>query len=692
MNLAALFAPRSIALIGASSKNGSVGNDVLKNLKSCGFAGKIFPVNPKVKELYGLAVFSDISELREAVDLLILAIPAEKIPAVLRQAGRLQVKAAIVLSAGFKEVGKLALEEEVAKICREQDIALLGPNCLGLMNPSLSLNASFAPEMPAAGSVAFLSQSGALGAAVLDMATEKALGFSYFVSLGNKALLSELDFFRYFDADPSTRVICCYIESLDQAEEWLRLLREEKFETPIVVLKSGRTQAGSRAAHSHTGALNTGDVAYQALFDQTGVFRAETVEEMLDLASLFSIMSYPSRLIHNVALLTNAGGPAVLATDVFEAAGLPLAQLSEKSQVAFQTLLPKAASRANPVDILGDASAELYASALEILLADEAIDAVTVLITPQSMTDSLAIAQNIVALQQENKKPVVTILMGGKSVEAARQVLRLNHQAVFAYPEAAARALVQLQKFSQQLQRKFHPLPNFSDVRKAAVQEILQKLYQERRKNCSEWEARQILSAYNFSLVPATLWQPGNDFSQLENHKKYVIKILSPDILHKTEVAGVKVNLSATEVPVETEKMWQRIQAQQPSAKLEGILIAEMIDEGIEMILGAEKNPLGKMMMFGWGGIYVELLKDVQFRFFPITFEDSLAMFEKLKVYPLLTGFRGAEKVDLLPLLETMARLSQLLNDFPEIQELDMNPIKVSPKRSVILDARIVLE
>lgn len=691
MNIAALISPRSIALVGASSKTGSVGNDVLKNLVTAGFAGKIFPINPKVKELYGLRVLADISELTEAIDLLIVAIPAAKVPAVLRQASAHQVQAAIILSAGFKEVGALELEKEIVAICQEADIALLGPNCLGLMNPSLSLNASFAPVMPEAGPIAFLSQSGALGAAVLDIAKERGLGFSQFVSLGNKAALSEIDLLKYFATDPSTKVICCYVEALDSAQDWLQLLRQEQMKKPIIILKSGRTLAGSQAAHSHTGALNTGDNAYQALFAQAGIIRAESLAEMLDYAAMFMPNSY-QKVIRNVAVLTNAGGPAVLATDVLEAGGLALSKFSEATKTKFQSFLPAAASLANPVDLLGDASADLYSQALSVLFAADEVDSICLLLTPQSMTDPLAIAQNILAVSEHSSKPLALCFMGAATVHEAREVLRLNHQALFEYPESAAKALLQLQAFSLHLQQTFHPLPYFADVKKTQVAQLISHIRASGRKQADEWEAREILSAYHLPLVKAELWQAAEVFPEFSDSKQYAIKIVSPDILHKTEVAGVKTKLQASELEEAATSMLKSVAQKRPTAKLKGILISEMLTDGLEMILGYQKNPLGQMLMFGWGGIYVELLKDVQFRFLPLAIEDSKAMIDQLQCQPLFYGFRGREKVDLLPVVETMTRLSQLLTDFPAIAELDINPLKVYPDHCVALDVRIVLE
>lgn len=455
MNLDALFYPKSVAIIGASSREKTVGNDVVKNLVTQGFAGAIYPVNPKIDELYGRKVYHSVAEIDGEVDLVVLAIPAKFVAQEIKNIANKGAKAAIVISAGFKEMGNLELEEQLAGTCNDLGITLVGPNCLGAINAEHSMNASFAAVMPPVGDVAFFSQSGALCTAVLDYAKDLGIGFSKFLSIGNKAALSELDLIKYLHADPKTKVIAMYAESLENAPELIKTLRElnrGNNPKPVIVLKSGKTAAGAGAIASHTGSLSSGDSAYQALFAQAGIIRANTISELFDLAQVFSMNQLQT--VKKVTIVTNAGGPGVLTTDAVIESGLELADLAPETVTKLRSFLPAAASTHNPVDVLGDAVGEVYEKTIDVLAEDQNTDAIILLLTPQSMTEPAKTAQAVVEMRKISQKPIVVSLMGRALVADGVKILQENKIATTAFPEPAALALAKFARFANWSQTK----------------------------------------------------------------------------------------------------------------------------------------------------------------------------------------------------------------------------------------------
>lgn len=705
MSYQALFYPKNIAIIGASRKVKTVGNDIVKNLVTQGFAGGIFPVNPNAENLYGKTVYASVADIPSEIDLVIVCVPAKFVTQVVTEAHEKGAQAAIVISAGCKEIGNIELERELTKICQKKNMSLVGPNCLGIINPEIKMNASFASVMPKPGNVAFVSQSGALCTAVLDYAQDLGIGFSKFMSIGNKADINELKLLRYFAEDEHTKVIALYVEQLENAPELIDAVKSISTgpkAKPVIMLKSGRTTEGSSAIASHTGSLSGGDAAYTALFNQAGIIRAESVSDMFDYIQIFS--KNELQPVKNVAIVTNAGGPGVLTTDELVNAGLRLAPISKKSIEALEEFLPAAASTHNPVDILGDAVGERYQKTLEVLVKDDGIDAILVLLTPQSMTEIRKTAHAVVHAHYYGNKPIVASFMGQETVHPGVQIMREAGVVTTMFPEQAAHALGVFAKFATFAQKKETRFLNFKDVDKAAVSKIFAEAKKTGKTSFPEVEALHILQAYNFPLLQSTFAKDAQTAEReakkmakkLGSETTFAIKIVSQDILHKSDVGGVRLGLTEKNIAAETTEMLKVVAQNAPKAKLDGVLVMEMAPKnGIETILGVSKAPgLGTMIMFGLGGIYVEVLKDVAFSFVPLTKADASRMITSLKSAELFKGVRGAQPSDIETVIECIGRLGQLISDFPEIVELDINPLLALPagKGAKVLDARVVIE
>ncbi len=692
-----LFYPKSIAIVGASRREKTVGNDVVKNLVQQGYKGKIYPVNPKAKELYGKKVYADVASVPGDIDLVIVAIPAKFVTGAIDEAHKKGAGAAIVISAGCKEIGEFALENELAKYCRDKDIALVGPNCLGVINAEHSMNASFGHILPLPGNIAFVSQSGALCTAVLDYAQKLELGFSKFLSIGNKAVIDELTLLNYFADDDKTQVVAMYAEQLENAPEFIEAVKNLKAKgKPVIILKSGKTEEGASAVASHTGSLSGGDAAYEALFEQAGVIRANSISELFDLATVFS-QNQISKEVRNAAILTNAGGPGVLTTDEVISSGLELAKLSDSTQKKLEEFLPPAASVKNPVDILGDAVAERYEKALSIVEADENVDSIIVILTPQSMTESAATARAVVQLKKKSVKPIVVSFLGQEAVKEGVELMRSSQISTAAFPDQAAKALAGMAKFSRASSNSNKNL-SISDVDKKAVTEIFAKAKKQNQTAFPEAEALQILKPYNLPTLRSEAAYSAEQAEKLakEINTSLALKIISKDVLHKSDAGGVKLFVEPKDASKEYEVMMERVQKNKPEAKLDGVLLMEMAPKnGMELIVGVNKVPgLGSMLMLGMGGIYVEILKDVQFAFAPLTEDDIERMVKNLKSFEILKGARGQKGFDLGTIKDVLTRINQLVVDFPEIAELDINPLLVlaKGKGAKVLDARIMLE
>jgi acetyl coenzyme A synthetase (ADP forming)-like protein len=697
-NLDFIFKPNSVAIVGASTKEGSVGNDIVKNL-SQGFLGKVYPVNPKAEELYGLKCYPSLESIGSVVDLMVIVVPAAAVPGVLEEGGALGVKGAIIISAGFKEIGNIDLENSVKEICNKYDIALIGPNCLGIINPSLKLNASFAAFSPNSGNVAFISQSGALCTAILDCATTMGIGFSKFISVGNKAVLDETAILDYLEKDTDTNVVAMYAEQLAEPQKLMAKIKEMSHDekpTPVVVLKSGKTSAGAGASASHTGALAGNDAAYAALFRQSGIIRANSSEELFDYIKIFSANEIKSAA--RLAIITNAGGPGVLAIDATVENGLTVASLSEETKNILAASLPAAANIHNPIDVLGDARADRFKVAIDATLADSNVDAAVVILTPQSTTEVIETAQAIVAARDLYKKPIVAAFMGQELVNPGLEILKDNKIAAYSYPESAIKSLGVLEKFYQDTKTEIEEAHEFSDVDREAVVKIFTEAKASGINSFPEASALAVLEAYKLPVLASQVAHNKEEAETIakEIGKKMVIKIVSPDILHKSDAGGIMLHVTPEEAGVKFEEMMERVAVNRPEAKLEGVLLVEMItDSGTEMILGSVQDPsLGDTIMLGLGGIYVEIIKDVIFGLNPLTRSDVFKMIGSLKSKKVLEGARGTKVADKEALVESVLRLAQLLRDFPEIKEMDINPLLVleEGKGAKVLDARIVIE
>jgi acetyltransferase len=700
MNLDALFNAQSIAIVGASSREKTVGNDVVKNLTTQGYQGKIIPINPKIDELYGQKVYHDIKDVDVEIDVVVVAIPAKFVPDVVKVAATKGAKAAVVISAGFKEIGNIKLEEELRDVCRKNNVALIGPNCLGVINAQNKMNASFAALMPEVGNIAFMSQSGALCTAVLDYADKMAIGFSKFVSIGNKADVDEVDLIRYLHTDPQTKVVALYAEQLADANQIIDTLIElNKGDNPkpVVILKSGRTEAGAGAIASHTGSLSGGDSAYEALFAQAGIIRANTIEELFNFAQIFCVNK--QTVIENVTVITNAGGPGVLTTDEIVKQNFKMAELSEATVRVLKENLPEAASTHNPVDVLGDARADRYKMALEVVKDDPNTDAIIILLTPQSMTEVEETAQVIIEAMKNNDKPLVVSFMGEKSVHQGVEMLQKADIMTTTFPEPAAASLAALSNFTKWSRQPAGEKLHFGDVDYDKVKSIFSDAKAKDQTSFPEAAAMEIMKAYNFPLLKSGIaYNPGEAaqkcFEMGGDEGKFAMKIVSDDILHKSDVGGVMLNVTTKNAGDKFEEMMRIVSQKKPDAKLDGVLLMEMAPPGgIEVILGVSKAPgLGTMIMFGLGGIYVEVLKDVNFAYAPLTRDDAIRMINGLKSSKLFEGVRGQEPVNKESLIEAIGRLSQLVTDFPEIIELDINPLLALPSGAKVLDARVVIE
>jgi acetyltransferase len=692
-----LFLPKSVAVVGASRKPEKVGHGVFANLVRTGFPGEIYGVNPGGGEVLGHPVVSSIEEISGQVDLGVFVVPP---PAVLDGIPRLAekgMKAAIVISAGFKEIGGegVGLERALREIARKAEVRVLGPNCLGLINTHARLNASFAAGTPPAGAISFFSQSGALCTAVLDWAIGENVGFSKFVSLGNKADLSESDVMEYLSNDPETRVILGYVESIDDGIRFLRVSREVTAKKPVVIVKAGTTAAGARAASSHTGSLAGSDRAYSAAFRQGGILRAQTVEDLFDLALGFAMQPMPRG--ERLLILTNAGGPGILAADTAEKLGIPLAEISPELRGRLSGKLPPTASLGNPVDIIGDARADRYLEALSLLRVDPAIDAVLVLLTPQAMTEPEGTARAAVQVLAHSGKTAFASFLGEASVREARKVLSAGGIPHYPVPERAVRALHAMLRYRRIQGGVPQDAPELPGIRHAEARKAIDAALEAGKKTLGEEECRTILEAYGFRFPRHALAQTSQEAVRAfeEMRRPVVLKIVSPDILHKTDVGGVRVGLSDPDsVARAFVEITSSARRMVPSAWLAGVSVQEMVTGGRELILGMSRDPqFGPLLMFGLGGINVEVLKDVSFRVAPLSRRDAVEMIREIRAYPLLSSFRGSAPSDEGGIVDGLLRISRLSLDFPEIQELDLNPVMVMPKGRGIraIDCRMTI-
>lgn len=691
-----LFLPNSIAILGVSRKQGGVGRDILSNLIKSGYNGDLIPVNPQATEILDLPCYPSLADYNGKIDLSIIALPAQVVPSAVKESVNAGAKAIIVVSSGFKEVDEngASLEKEISGFCRMHKVRLLGPNCLGVINTENRMNASFAGSMPLPGNISIFSQSGGLCTALLDLASKRHLGISKLISVGNKADITESDLLRSLAEDKQSKVIVGYLEDIVSGSNFVKAATEASHEKPVIIFKSGVTEAGLKAAFSHTGVLAKPDIAYGAAFKRSGVIRADTFEALLDFGAAFAMQPLPKG--NRVLIITNAGGPGTMAADAVENAGLQVATLSRNTAMALRQKLPNTGRGGNTVDVLGDAEPERYLEAINAAQDDPAVDAVIVILTPQAMTRSAETAR-ILANNIRGDKPVLAAFMGGDDVMPGRQELVAAGLPDYPSPGRAIAALKAMYEYAAWRQMPPRVVTRFP-VNRRRVERILSRRIRSNRFQIGEVKSKSILKAYGFQIPQGYMAAYAEEAIEVAERIGYPVamKIVSPDILHKSDLGGVRLNINNREEVYDSfDLMTMRIAKKAPEAWIEGIYIEKMMNRGLEVIIGMNRDPqFGPMLMFGLGGIFVESMKDVAFHLAPITLAEALQMLKSTRSYEILKGKRGHEEIDLTAIAIGLQRISQLTTDFPEISELDINPyivgeIGVDP---VVVDARITLQ
>lgn len=697
-----LFAPRSIAVVGASRTAGSVGNAIMTNLVHGGYTGVIYPVNPKAKSILGNRCVPNVSAIDDELDLAVLVVPAPHIAGIVAECADKGTRHFVVISAGFKEVGGEGVkrEQELKALAEQRGLTIVGPNCLGIINtaPTVRMNATFGRGMPNAGPYGLISQSGALCTALLDYAKGVGIGFSRFVSFGNKVAIKETDLLLALAADPFTRAILMYVEELSGGQTFIdtcNRITHGPNPKPIIAIKTGRTQEGAAAAASHTGSLAGSDEVYDAVLGQAGVLRVESVKELFDCAEVFVDPALP--LGRRTAVVTNAGGPGIMATDACIRNDMKLARFQEYTLKSLRYQLPPTASLKNPVDVIGDAKHDRYRAALDAVSADEGVDQIMVIVTPQTMTDVTEIADVIRDAKSFCGKPMVGCLMGLVDVSAGVSLLRQHGVPAYAFPEDGMHAMAAKCRFAEWTRQPLSDYPRF-EVDAPAVGRVFDEELAAGRNQLVEFKALEVFRHYGFPIVPSTLARTADEAAAAARQIGFpvVMKISGPKILHKTDVGGVRLNLT-DEVGVRTafDQMIATVREKMGAdTEVWGVLVQKMLPKSREIILGMSRDPrLGPLLMFGLGGIYTEALKDVAFRLAPLRQNIALEMIMDIRAHKLLRGFRGEPAVDVPAIADCLLRLSQLVTDHPRIKELDINPLMVYAAGSgaMVADARVIL-
>lgn len=690
------FNPKGVAVIGASRDPVKLGYGVLSNILNYGYPGQVYPINPKSDEILGLECYKSVLDVPGQIDLAIIVIPNLFVAKVLEECGQKGVKGAVIITAGFREAGHegVKMERELLSIAGKHGIRLIGPNCLGTIDTILPLNGSFAAGMPKKGTIGFMSQSGALCTAILDWALAEGVGFSYFVSLGNKADVDEVDLLEAWENDENSRVVISYLEGLRDGQRFIEVARRVTRKTPFIVVKSGNTEAGSRAVSSHTGSLAGSEAAYDAAFRQSGVLRAMSIQDLFDYSLAFAYQ--PPLRGKGIAIVTNAGGPGIMATDALERSGLKLASLQRETIDYLRDNLPAAANIYNPIDVIGDARADRYGRAIGAILKDKGVDGLLVILTPQVMTEIPETAELIGEISTRHDKPVLGCFMGKETIGPGIQILTKYRIPNYPFPERAAAAFKAMLDYHTWLERPPQEIPRF-DVDQDKVRQLLDDVREDDRLTMGEAEAREVMAAYGIRIPQSEVARHTDDAVRIAEEIGYpvVMKIASPDILHKSDIGGIKIGLnSATDVRDAFDLIVYRATRYMPDATIWGVQVQEMVMGGKEIIVGMNRDPqFGPLLMFGLGGIYVEVLKDVTFRVAPISSLDAKEMIQEIRAYHLLKGVRGEQASDQEAIAEVLLRISQLSTDFPEIVELDINPLLACEvgQGAVAVDARLVL-
>lgn len=698
-----LFSPKTVAVIGAKDTPGSVGATIMNNLSQPLFSGQIYPVNPKRETVLGLTSYPTIASVPETVDLAVIITPAKTVPGIIKECATAGVKSAIVISAGFKELGGegTKLENEIVAIAREGKMPVIGPNCLGVMNPIYGLNATFARGMALPGHLAFISQSGAMCTAVLDWSLQEKIGFSAFISIGSMADINWGDLIDYLGNDPHTHSLLLYMETVGDARAFMTAAREVALDKPIIIIKAGRSQAAAKAAASHTGSLAGSDEVFDAALERIGVLRVDSISELFSMASVLARQPRPKG--PNLTIITNAGGPAVLATDAAILNGGNLTSLTESTITELDKQLPAAWSHQNPVDILGDAGAERYAKTAELVFKDEQTDGVLVILSPQDMTDPTETAQQLKPFSKLRQKPFLASWMGAKTVKKGADILADAQVSVFDYPDDAAKTFATMWRYSKNL-KSLYEVPEIGNEeerhdtsdRRAKVNKVLQQVLEEGRTLLTEFESKQVLELYKIPVVETRIATKKEKAIEQAEGMGYpvVLKLHSQTITHKTDVGGVKLDLqNSADVEKAFESIKESMDRLGQATYFEGVTVQKMIKhKGYELILGSSTDPqFGPVLLFGMGGQLVEVFKDRALAIPPLNRHLAQQLMSKTKIYTALKGVRGKKAVDMAYLEQILVNFSKMIVENPRIQECDINPLIASEEGIIALDARIVL-
>jgi|WetSurMetagenome_2_1015567.scaffolds.fasta_scaffold01402_5 acetyltransferase len=711
-----IFNPGTIAVIGASDREGGVGNALMKNLIGNNYQGIVYPVNPARESVAGIKAYPKVSDIPDKIDLAIIVTPAATVPAIVLECGQAGVSGLIIISSGFDEIGAKGqkMSEEILSIARDYNMRIIGPNCLGFIRPSINLNASFANKMALPGHIAFISQSGALCTAILDWSLKNNVGFSHFVSIGSNIDISFHDLIDYFGDDPNTDSILIYMESLREARKFMSAARAFSRQKPIVVLKVGRTEAGSQAAKSHTGAITGNDSVYDAAFERAGIIRVDGALDLFHVAKILAMQKRPAD--NRVAVITNAGGPGVIAADRLALHNERLAALSHATVTALKKFLPSAASTANPVDILGDADPLRYRQAVELCLADPNVDAALIILTPQEMTSPTDVARQIVSIKNKTGKTMLASWMGGDDVAEGRVILEKGNIPVYRTPEEAVDIFMYVDSYRKRLEfLKETPgsVPHAFKPKTEANKKLIEKVVADGRLVLTEAEAKEMIANYGIPVAKNGIAKTATEAGEIAEMigMPVVMKILSPDILHKTDIGGVKLNINSK---AEAEKAYHEIMdgvkkfavnmrrsgtTPNPSLerrgmpKIDGVFIETMTKKRYELLIGCKKDEVfGPAIVFGMGGVAVEVFRDTAVGLPPLNMSLALKMIQETKIYKLLEGYRGMPGVDIEAIQFLLYKFAYLVSDFPEIKELDINPFAVDEKGGVVLDAKVILD
>jgi acetyl coenzyme A synthetase (ADP forming)-like protein len=704
-SLMAFLRPRSIAVIGASRREGTIGNKLFRNLLHQSFNGVLYPVNPNAEVVASVKAYPSILDIPGEVDLAVVIVPAKIVEQVVEQCGRKGVRGIVVISAGFGESGPEGMDRQdrLLEITRSYGMRLVGPNCMGIINtdPQVNMNATFSSVFPPTGRIAFGTQSGALGLAILEYARNLNIGLSTFVSIGNRADVSSNDLLQYWEEDSATGVILLYLESFGNPKKFARIARSITATKPVIAVKSGRTPAGSRAAASHTGALATAELASEALFRQAGMIRVDTLEELFDVASLLSHQPLPPG--RRVVILTNGGGPGILTADACAAQGLELPTLSDETLSELKNFLPPGASLSNPIDMTAEATAEEYSQALELLAEDNNIDIVIVIFIPPIVTQPEAVARAIrekAPRFRQQRKTLVASFMGSRGASIELGSREEGYVPSFIFPESTATALARACEYSNWLERPKGVIPKLRSTNKKKANQIIKTALEgsvARPLWLNATSITELLNSYGIHMVRSKSARTVEEAANVAKEIGFpvAVKLLSDTITHKTEVGGVILDLhSQREVEQAFIQIKERLVSLRRDAEMQGVVVQEMISRGIEVIVGVTQDPsFGPLILFGMGGIYAELFKDVTFRIHPLTDVDAQEMIRSVKAYQLLKGWRGSDPSDIKALEELLLRTSAVVEDLPQIAELDLNPVKILERNNgyVVVDARIML-